>query len=80
MDFHREMCRLTGNETLLQAWTALESSIQMSVTNSGIDRAVQNMDVARHVAIVDAIAAGDPAQAGATVEQHMQHAAEVLTS
>lgn len=80
MDFHREMCRLTGNETLLQAWTALESSIQMSVTNSGIERAVHNMNVDRHLAIVDAIDAGDPLQAGLTVEQHMQHAAEVLTS
>lgn len=80
MDFHREMCRLTGNETLLHAWTALESSIQMSVTNSGIDRAVRNMDVSRHLEIVDAIASGDPAQAAVTVEEHMRHAVEVLTA
>ena len=60
LDFHRELCRLTGNATLVRAWSALEGSILMSITRSGIERAVQNMDVPRHLQIVDAIATGDP--------------------
>jgi DNA-binding GntR family transcriptional regulator len=80
LDFHRELCRLSGNETLIRAWSALEGSIQMSITRSGIDRAVQNMDVPRHLEIVDAIATGEPDHAAATVEEHMELAAQTLIS
>ncbi|MGC5172503.1 GntR family transcriptional regulator [Micromonospora sp. DT81.3] len=80
LDFHRTMCLLTGNETLLRAWSALEGSILMSITRSGIDRAVRNMDVPRHLEIVDAIATGDPDHAAATVEEHMALATETLVS
>jgi DNA-binding FadR family transcriptional regulator len=52
----------------------------MSITRSGIDRAVQNMDVPRHLEIVDAIAAGEPDHAAATVEEHMELAAQTLIS
>jgi DNA-binding GntR family transcriptional regulator len=80
LDFHRELCRLTGNETLLRAWSALEGSILMSITRSGIDRALRNMDVPRHLEIVDAIATGDPELAAITVSRHMDVAAETLVS
>lgn len=78
LDFHREMCRLSGNETLIRAWSTLEGSIQMSTTRSGIERAVRNMDVPRHLEIVDAIATGDPDHAAATVEEHMVLATDTL--
>ena len=80
LDFHRELCRQTGNETLMRAWSALEGSILMSITRSGIERAVRNMDVARHLEIVDAIATGDPDTAAATVAQHMELATQTLIS
>lgn len=80
LDFHREMCRLTDNGTLLRAWSALEGSIQMSITRSGIERAVRNMDVPRHVQIVDAIATGNPDHAAATVDEHMELATDTLIS
>src|SRR3954470_2531495 len=35
MDFHRTMCRLTGNETLLHTWESLEGSIRMSIMFAG---------------------------------------------
>ena len=35
LDFHRTMCRLTGNETLLHTWEALEGSIRMSIMFAG---------------------------------------------
>ncbi|QIG39452.1 GntR family transcriptional regulator [Microbacterium sp. 4R-513] len=78
LDFHRELCRLSGNETLLRAWSALEGSIEMSITRSGIERAVRNMDVPRHLEIVDAIAGGDADRAAAVVEDHMARATETL--
>ncbi|MGW0183914.1 GntR family transcriptional regulator, partial [Nocardia sp. NPDC003345] len=30
LNFHRVLCRLTGNETLLHSWQSLEGSIRMS--------------------------------------------------
>jgi len=80
LDFHRELCRLSGNATLVRAWSALEGSILMSITRSGIERAVQNMDVPRHLQIVDAIATGDSEHAASTVDEHMRLATETLVS
>jgi DNA-binding GntR family transcriptional regulator len=69
--FHRALCRLTDNETLLHTWTSLEGSIRMSIMFAGSDRAVGNMDVPRHDLIVDAIESGDAAAAHAAVSEHM---------
>jgi DNA-binding GntR family transcriptional regulator len=80
LDFHRELCQLSGNETLVRAWGALEGSILMSITRSGIERAIQNMDVPRHLEIVDAIETGDGDHAAATIERHMELATQTLIS
>jgi DNA-binding GntR family transcriptional regulator len=79
LNFHRGLCRLTGNDTLLHTWESLEGSIRMSIMFAGTERAIGNMDVARHGAIVDAIASGDPAAAAAAVHAHMASAAINLT-
>ena len=76
--FHRTMCRLSGNETLLHQWTSLEGSIRMSIMFAGVDRALKNMDAKRHLEIVDAIESGDCARAAVTVRDHMCGAATVL--
>lgn len=78
LKFHRTMCHLTGNETLLHSWTSLEGSIRMSIMYAGVDRALKNMDAKRHHEIVDAIEAGDAGDAAATVRSHMASAAAVL--
>lgn len=78
LKFHRTMCHLTGNETLLHSWTSLEGSIRMSIMYAGVDRALKNMDAKRHHEIVDAIEAGDAVDAAATVRTHMASAAAVL--
>ena len=57
------MCHLTGNDTLLHSWSSLEGSIRMSIMFAGVDRALKNMDVERHIEIVDAIESGDAVQA-----------------
>ena len=76
--FHRTMCHLTGNETLLHSWSSLEGSIRMSIMFAGVDRALKNMDPKRHHDIVDAIESGDAGKAAATVRAHMEGAATVL--
>jgi DNA-binding GntR family transcriptional regulator len=78
LKFHRTMCHLTGNETLLHSWSSLEGSIRMSIMFAGVDRALKNMDAKRHSDIVDAIESGDAAKAAATVRDHMSGAATVL--
>src|SRR3954452_8540481 len=59
--FHRTLCRLSGNETLMHSWQSLEGSIRMSIMFAGLDRAGKNMSVQRHSEIVGAIATGDAA-------------------
>ncbi|KHO27967.1 GntR family transcriptional regulator [Mycolicibacterium setense] len=78
LKFHRTMCHLSGNETLLHVWSSLEGSIRMSIMYAGVDRALKNMDAKRHLEIVDAIESGDAAAASATVREHMCTAAAVL--
>ncbi|HYZ69926.1 MAG TPA: GntR family transcriptional regulator [Mycobacterium sp.] len=78
LKFHRTMCHLTGNETLLHSWSSLEGSIRMSIMFAGVDRALKNMDAKRHSDIVDAIESGDAEKAAATVRDHMSGAATVL--
>jgi DNA-binding GntR family transcriptional regulator len=78
LDFHRTLCRLTGNETLLHSWQSLEGSIRMSIMFAGVERAVRNMSVQRHREIVDAIATGNAAQVSEVITEHMEGAASML--
>jgi DNA-binding GntR family transcriptional regulator len=78
--FHRTLCELTGNLTLLHLWSSLEGSIRMSIMFAGVDRALKNMDARRHHDIVDAIESGDADTAAATVRSHMSGAASVLVT
>ena len=80
LNFHRSLCRLTGNDTLMHTWESLEGSIRMSIMFAGIERALENIDVARHAAIVDTIASGDGAAAAAIVHDLMGRAAASLTN
>lgn len=80
LKFHRTMCQLSGNETLLHSWSSLEGSIRMSIMFAGVDRAIKNMDSKRHLEIVDAIESGDADKAAAAVVDHMSGAASVLVT
>ncbi|WP_334173506.1 FadR/GntR family transcriptional regulator, partial [Sinomonas sp.] len=80
LDFHRLLCSLTGNETLLHSWESLEGSIRMSIMFAGSDRASQNMGIDRHRRIVDAIESGDSVLARETILDHMDGAADTLVS
>jgi DNA-binding GntR family transcriptional regulator len=78
--FHRTMCQLSGNETLLHQWSSLEGSIRMSIMFAGVDRAMKNMNAKRHHDIVDAIESGDGDKAAVAVVGHMAGAAETLVT
>lgn len=78
LEFHRTLCRLSGNETLLHQWESLEGSIRMSIMFAGLERATRNMSVGRHHDIVAAIETGDAAKARETIIGHMDGAAENL--
>lgn len=80
LNFHRTMCALTGNDTLVHSWISLEGSIRMSIMFAGLDRAVGNMDVGRHSAIVDAIETGDADDAARAIQTHMDWAAANLVA
>ncbi|BAH51962.1 GntR family transcriptional regulator [Rhodococcus opacus] len=80
LNFHRTMCSLTGNDTLLHSWISLEGSIRMSIMFAGLDRAVGNMDVGRHSAIVDAIETGDADEAAKAIQMHMDWASANLVA
>ena len=80
LEFHRTMCRLTGNETLLHSWESLEGSIRMSIMFAGVERAVSNMSVDRHYEIVTAIESGDASLARQTILEHMDGAAANLVA
>lgn len=42
LKFHRTMCHLSGNETLLHSWSSLEGSIRMSIMFAGGPRAEEH--------------------------------------
>ncbi|MFC9425636.1 GntR family transcriptional regulator [Streptomyces sp. NPDC056987] len=69
--FHARLCRLTGSDTLNTVWGRLIGQIEMIIIAAGPARASGRMRYADHIAIVDAIATGDPAHAASVVSAHM---------
>ncbi|NJC24277.1 DNA-binding GntR family transcriptional regulator [Arthrobacter pigmenti] len=80
LNFHRTLCRLTGNAMLLHSWEALEGNIRMSIMWAGQARATGNMRVDRHSELVDVIESGDAAAATDAMFAHMDAAASNLVS
>ena len=73
--FHRLLCDLTGNVTLVRAWETLTGPIQVAILFAGPAAALANMSAARHQQLLDAIATGDPDAARSAVDTHMREAA-----
>lgn len=80
LGFHRTLCELTGNTTLVQTWVALEGPIRMTFAWSGLEKTVGNMRASRHEAVIHAIEGGNPEAARNAVESHMEEAANNLVS
>lgn len=80
LSFHRLMCELTSNETLVRSWDFLSGHVRATIMRAGPERALHNMNVDRHSPIVDAIEYGDAERARSIVREHMREAAERLSS
>jgi DNA-binding GntR family transcriptional regulator len=78
--FHRRLCELTGNETLVQSWQHLSGLTRATIVRSGPEQALRNMEWRRHAPIVDAIEAGDAARAREVMRSHMQETADRIVS
>ena len=73
--FHRLLCELTGNATLVRAWETLTGPIRVAILFAGPAAALANMSASRHQQLLDAIASGDPDTARSAVDAHMREAA-----
>jgi len=77
LDFHLQLCRLSGNDMLLEAWRYLEGRIRVTIMNcETVDTPISMMARTRHAPIVEAIERGDVEAAKSVVEQHMAAAAQ----
>ena len=76
--FHRLLCEVTGNATLVRAWETLTGPIRVAILFAGPAAALANMSAARHQRLLDAIASGDPDTARSAVDAHMREAARTL--
>ena len=77
MAFHLLLCQLSGNSMLATAWQQLAGRIRVTIMARGEAQATL-MSGGYHAPIVDAIEAGDIAQAVEVLQQHMDRAAERL--
>ncbi|MHA6799513.1 GntR family transcriptional regulator [Bounagaea algeriensis] len=80
LGFHRQLCALTGNGTLVQSWLHISGLTRATISRSGQKLALRNIDWQRHVPIVDAIEAGDADRAREVVRAHMQETTERIVA
>jgi DNA-binding GntR family transcriptional regulator len=76
LGFHLQLCELSGNAMLVEAWRYLEGRIRVTIMNCESVDTPSMMARTRHAPIVDAIERGDVAAALRVVEEHMLSAAE----
>jgi DNA-binding GntR family transcriptional regulator len=75
--FHRLIVEASGNRTLFEVWSSLrvEARTVITVLATGVDR---HELAEMHLPILEALAAGDPAGAGRTVREHVEHFGRLL--
>lgn len=73
--FHEQLCRLSGNETLLTSWKRLEDQMRVVLLSSGRTEPLDIMSHSHHEPIVDAIDDGDLDKASQLIYDHMDLAA-----
>ncbi|MEW2501391.1 GntR family transcriptional regulator [Amycolatopsis sp. CA-161197] len=78
LEFHGTMCRLSGNQLLLQSWEGISSLARITMLAAGPDSARANMAYDRHAPIVDLIARGDSAACSEFLADHMASARDRL--
>ena len=73
LGFHLLLCELSENSLLVDAWRHLEGRVRIAIPGDGAD---QLMSGSNHAPIVDAVEAGDSAQAVKVLQDHMMKAAD----
>ena len=79
MAFHLLLCELSGNSMLVTAWRQLAGRIRVTIMAYGGEQAAL-MAGGYHAPIVDAIEAGDAAEAVQVLQGHMDRAAVRLAT
>jgi DNA-binding GntR family transcriptional regulator len=80
LGFHLLLCQLSENSVLIDAWRHLEGLVRITILSSGDEHYSNIMSGSLHAPIVDAIEAGDAAQAVKSIQNHMALAADRLAS
>lgn len=75
--FHRRICELSGNSTLLDLWRGLEDRMRIVFFSTGEVEPVPIMSKSHHEPIVRCIEEGDVAQAQMTLLRHMNAASRL---
>lgn len=78
LGFHRVLCEMSGNHTLVWSWSNLEGLIRATIFGVGPAQAQANMDPERHALIVEAIRNLGVSEASTLVTDHMRAAADSL--
>ncbi|HEU4910035.1 MAG TPA: GntR family transcriptional regulator [Propionibacteriaceae bacterium] len=76
--FHLLLCELSENSVLVDAWRHLEGRVRITILSDSEDHHSHLMSGSHHAPIVDAIEAGDSAQAVKVLHDHMMFAADRL--
>ncbi|MGP4016379.1 GntR family transcriptional regulator [Saccharopolyspora sp. 5N708] len=76
--FHRQLCELTGNATLVQSWQHLALLTRATLVRA--EQALRDVDPQRHTPIIDAIEDGDAASAREAVRWQLRETAERIGS
>jgi len=77
--FHETICALAGNELVLQLWQELRPVIQLML-HCVPEPVLQGLSVEDHLELIDAIEAGDPAEAAKVVAGHFSGGASLLST
>jgi DNA-binding GntR family transcriptional regulator len=80
LGFHLLLCQLSANSVLVEAWQHLEGQVRITILSDGDQHHSSLMSGSYHAPIVDAIEAGDAAQAVKVLQDHMMRAADRLAS
>ena len=78
LGFHLLLCQLSENSVLVDAWRYLEGRVRITILSDGDQHHSNLMSGSYHAPIVDAIEAGDAAQAVKVLQDHMARAADRL--
>jgi DNA-binding GntR family transcriptional regulator len=73
LGFHLLLCELSENSVLIDAWRHLEGRVRITILSVGDDHL---MSGSNHAPIVDAVEAGNRAQAVRVLQDHMLRAAD----